>query len=268
MLGAVSGCASSRTTGLQSETGASRRPDGSDQRVARPPTGIGVRAQPIEGTTPENLSRCDSDTPDREVSEFDTSGDDTPDVRKVFLRLGTLSDLRLVLICRESDINADGVKDVIRYYTDEGRPLYEEADRNFDGRMDELAFFENGRLARRETDVDYDGRIDTKVWFASGAMVRSERDLNGRSTPTEWRPDRWEYFEDSRMVRMGTDLDGDGSVDRWDRDEEYRRRLEQDQIQRERREAAEDGFAEENESSSNDDSNVDGASESAASEPS
>ena len=48
-------------------------------------------------------------------------------------------------------------------------------------------------------------------------LIRTERDLAGRSTGTEWHPDRWEYFEDGRMVRMGTDLDGDGNVDRWDR---------------------------------------------------
>ncbi len=38
------------------------------------------------------------------------------------------------------------------------------------------------------------------------------------------------------MIRMGNDLDGDGRVDRWDRDEEWRRQQEE----RRAREAAEE----------------------------
>jgi hypothetical protein len=49
-------------------------------------------------------SHCDVNKkdPKYEVSEYDTSGDDKPDVRKVFLRIGDGSLARLVLVCRES----------------------------------------------------------------------------------------------------------------------------------------------------------------------
>jgi len=164
-------------------------------------------------------SRCDATAPNREASEYDTSGDHVPDVRKVFLRAGEAPLTRLVLICREADLNGDGTKDVVRYYNDEGRPLREEADRNFDGQMDEVNFFERGRVVRQEVDSNRDGRVDTKVFYAEGLPQRSERDTRARSTQTQWRPDTWEYFEEGRMVRMGVDLDGDGRVDRWDRDE-------------------------------------------------
>ncbi len=181
------------------------------------------RSQELEGSTrPEDdRGRCETQGTDREVSEYDTSGDDYPDVRRVFRRAGDPPLIRLILVCREADLNGDGVKDVVRYYNDEGRPLREEADRNFDGQMDIITFFQDGRVVRQELDGNGDGRVDTKIFFERGRMVRTERDLGGRSSTAQWRPDRWEYFEDGRMVRMGTDLDGDGTVDRWDRDQRW-----------------------------------------------
>lgn len=170
-----------------------------------------------------DAARCAGTASQYEVSEYDTSGDDEPDVRKVFLRVGEGTLARLVMVCRESDLNADGNKDVVRSYSEEGRPLREEADRNFDGRMDELTIFQEGQILRQEFDANNDGKIDTKIYFDAGKPLRAERDLNGRSSAERWQPDRWEYFEEGRVVRMGTDLDGDGKVDRWDRDSNLRR---------------------------------------------
>ncbi|AKF06193.1 hypothetical protein [Sandaracinus amylolyticus] len=182
-----------------------------------------TRASSASGSaTAEDGGRCDVSGTDREVSEYDTSGDSRPDVRRVFRRVGDPPITRLVLSCRESDLNGDGTKDVVRYYNDEGRPLREEADRNFDGQMDTITVYQDGRVVRTEIDQSGDGRVDTKVFYDDdGAAIRTERDLAGRSTAETWRPDRWEYFENGRMVRMGTDVDGDGRVDRWDRDHEY-----------------------------------------------
>jgi len=177
----------------------------------------------------DDRGRCDTEAADREVSEYDTSGDDHPDVRRVFRRVGQPPLIRLILACREADLNADGIKDVVRYYNDEGRPLREEADRDFDGTMDVITYFQDGRIIRVEQDSNGDGRVDTKAYYERGEMVRTERDMAGRSTEGNWQPDRWEYFEDGQMVRMGTDIDGDGNVDRWDRDAEWaERRREED----------------------------------------
>ena len=166
--------------------------------------------------------RCDATKPGRESSAYDSSGDGVPDVRKVFLSTGTGVDARLVMICRETDVNGDGKKDVIRYYDDEGRSQREEADRNFDGKMDMAIIFQDGKIVREELDENRDGKIDTKVFVENGKPLRAERDLAGRSSGDNWQPDRWEYYEDGKMIRMGTDLDGDRRVDRWDRDLQYK----------------------------------------------
>lgn len=177
-------------------------------------------AESMRGTQPID-NRCNADSPDHEVSEYDTSGDEWPDVRKVFLRAGDPPLVNLILVCRESDLNGDGTRDVVRYYTEEGRPLREESDRDFSGVMDQILYFESGRVVRMEQDTSGNGVVDTKIFYEEGKPVRAERDLAARSTADEWRPDNWEYYEDGRMVRAGTDLDGDGRVDRWDRDAQY-----------------------------------------------
>lgn len=195
--------------------------------------------------------RCDATQPGRETSEYDTSGDDIPDVRKVFITMGEGRDAHLILVCREADLNGDGTKDVVRYYNDEGRPLREESDRNFDGTMDEVTVFENGRIVRQEMDTSGDGRVDMKVFWEDGHPERTERDMAARSTATQWQPDRWEYFEQGRMVRMGTDLDGDGNVDRWDRDQEFQDQLDAQRAREEQQaEATTDGGVEGSEGTS------------------
>jgi hypothetical protein len=171
--------------------------------------------------------RCDASEVSREISEYDTSGDDVPDVRKVFMRVGEPTASRLVLICREADVNGDGRKDVVRIYDDEGRSIREDVDRNFDAKVDQQTVFQNGQIVRHEFDDNFDGRIETKVFYDKGKPLRTERDMAGRSTPEQWRPDRWEYFDNGRTVRMGTDLDGDARVDRWDRDAAWKKAQEQ-----------------------------------------
>jgi len=211
---------------------------GGGAEYAPPPTPAERRSRTLEesGEQREVRNLCDATGDDLETSEYDTSGDTEPDVRKVFRRMGDPPLQTSVLVCREVDLNGDGIKDVVRTYTDEGRPLREEADRNFDGQMDEITIFQNGRIVRVDEDTNNDGRVDTKTFFRDGKKERAERDLAGRSTPQEWRPDRWEYYDErGQLVRMGNDLDGDGLVDRWDRDEDYRRRQEAE----ERRQALE-----------------------------
>lgn len=166
--------------------------------------------------------RCDASVKGRQVSEYDTSGDKQPDIRKVLLSIGEGVDARRVMICRETDVDGDGRKDVIRYYDDDGRSLREEADRNFDGRMDLAVVFQDGKIVRKEVDENNDGKIDTRIFYENAKPMRAERDLAGRSTDTTWHPDRWEYYENGDMVRMGTDLDGDSRVDRWDRDAKHK----------------------------------------------
>ncbi|MCA9530445.1 MAG: hypothetical protein KC543_09940 [Myxococcales bacterium] len=175
------------------------------------------------------------------ATEEDTSGDGVPDVRRVFLIVGTGDTATQTLVCREVDLNGDGRPDVVRHYDDEGRVRMEEADRNFDGKMDDFSYFAKGRVVREELDTNHDGRIDTKYYFDNGERTRAELDTLGRSTADDWRPNVWEYYAGGRLLRVGTDLDGDGKVDRWDRDAPYQAELAAARAKAEKDEAAEEG---------------------------
>jgi hypothetical protein len=187
------------------------------QTVARRRT-TARRATRIE--TPqsrEDHSRCDASRPGRSQSEYDTNGDGVTDVRKVYEMTGEGVELRSTLVCREVDLNHDGTKDVFRFYNSEGRTLREEEDRDFDGRIDVVSFFERGEVVRREHDLNRDGQVDMRVFYRDRRPYRAEREV-APSTDATFRADYWEYYDArGHVVRIGWDYNGDERADQWDR---------------------------------------------------
>jgi hypothetical protein len=165
----------------------------------------------------DDRSRCDANQPGRTVSEYDTNSDGVPDVRKVYQLSGEGPEARSTLICREVDLNHDGTKDIFRFYNAEGRTVREEADRDFDGRIDVITYFDRGEVVRREFDTNRDGHVDMRIFYRERRPYRAERELNNNNSP-DFRPDYWEYY-DARgsVVRMGWDYNGDERADQWDR---------------------------------------------------
>jgi hypothetical protein len=162
-----------------------------------------------------DMSRCDpQQRSDREVSETAGPAAVAPNVRSVYRVVGEGETARRVLICREVDTNLDGVKDVVWVYSDRGEALGEQADANYDGRIDTWIKYANGRVLQLEIDTDRDGRPDETHHYVDGKVSRVERDTNANG-----RTDVWEIYVEGRLRRMGVDLDHDGHVDRWDRDQ-------------------------------------------------
>jgi hypothetical protein len=178
-----------------------------------------------------DMSRCDyRGRSDREVSETAGPGSVVPNVRRVFAVLGQGEESRRVLICREVDTNLDGMKDVVRIYSDQGEAVNEHADTNYDGRIDTWITFAAGRIGRLEVDNDHDGRPDETQHFIDGTLSRVERDTNRNG-----KADIWEIYANGRLQRMGVDLDHDGHIDRWDRDEVAAREAEAKEREEEER---------------------------------
>ncbi|HVU05311.1 MAG TPA: hypothetical protein VHE30_26370 [Polyangiaceae bacterium] len=160
-------------------------------------------------------SRCDfKGRADREVVESTGPGAMMPNVRRVFGVLGEGDDRRRVLFCREIDTNLDGAKDVVRTYNDKGDAVDEQADSNYDGKVDTWIRFSGGRISKVELDDNGDGRPDETRYYVKGKLSRVQRDTNH-----DGKADVWEVYADGQLERMGVDLDFDGHVDRWDRDE-------------------------------------------------
>ncbi len=181
-----------------------------------------VKASRDAQGTIDDKSLCDwKNKNDREASEVAGPGSISPNVRRVYQVVGMGEDRHKVLVCREIDTNFDGVKDVVRRYNDKGESVAEEADSNFDGKIDTWITFVKGRLAEVKLDTTYDGNVDEWKYYSSGKLSRVTRDTNRDN-----KPDVWEIYREGKLERMGVDVDGDEHVDRWDHDNELRRRFE------------------------------------------
>jgi hypothetical protein len=187
------------------------------------------------GIVADDKSRCDfKGRADREVIESNGPGATIPNVRRVFGILGEGEDRRRVLFCREIDTNLDGSKDVVRTYNDKGDAVEEQADSDYNGKVDTWIRFGSGRIAKVEIDHNGDGRPDELKYYVKGKLSRVQRDNN-----FDGKPDIWEVYADGTLERMGVDLDFDGHVDRWDRDEVAHRASEEKEKAEEEKAAAE-----------------------------
>ena len=179
----------------------------------------------------DDKSMCDwRNKPELEVSETNGPGALKPNVRRVFKTFGEGENRHNVLMCREIDTNLDGIKDVVRTFNAKGEALHEEADRDFDGKIDVWLNFVDGRLAEEDIDTNKDGKPDVWKFYTNGQLQRVRRDRNG-----DGKPDVWEIYAKGRLERVGMDENSDGHVDRWDRDEQLK--YEADAAERKARDA-------------------------------
>lgn len=193
--------------------------------IAAPDRGRAVSSQTAAG----DESRCDyKGRPDREVIETSSPGALLPNVRRVYQVATFGEERRRIIVCREVDTNLDGVKDVIRLFNDKGEVASEEADSNYDGKIDTWLSFTAGRLSKEMRDRNHDGQPDLWQFY----VVDDEGRAGGEPNPAaplrlqriqrdnnyDGKPDVWEFYEAGHLERIGVDLDHDGRIDRWDHD--------------------------------------------------
>jgi hypothetical protein len=166
----------------------------------------------------DDKSMCDfRNKPELEVAETAGPGAFRPNVRRVYKLFGEAEARHKTLICREIDTNLDGIKDVVRTFNPKGEALREEADRDYDGRIDVWINFVEGRIAQEDLDTNRDGKPDVWKFYVNGALQRIRRDRN-----FDGKADVWEIYAKGRLERLGYDDTFDGHVDRWDRDEQLK----------------------------------------------
>jgi hypothetical protein len=166
----------------------------------------------------DDRSMCDwRNKPELEVSESSGPGALRPNVRRIFKTFGEADARHKTLVCREIDTNLDGIKDVVRTFNPKGEAQHEEADRDYDGRVDLWINFVDGRLAEEDIDTNNDGKPDVWKFYVNGQLQRIRRDRN-----FDGKADTWEIYARGRLERVGLDETFDGHVDRWDRDEQLK----------------------------------------------
>lgn len=173
----------------------------------------------------DDRTMCDwRNKPEFEVSETAGTGAFKPNIRRVFKTFGEGETRHKTLVCREVDTNLDGIKDDVRTFNEKGEAVKEEADTDFDGRIDLWMSFVAGRLAEENVDSNRDGKPDVWKVYTDGTLSRIKRDRN-----FDGKPDVWEIYAKGKLERMGLDETSDGHVDRWDRDEMVRVQLDEDE---------------------------------------
>jgi hypothetical protein len=191
--------------------------DGAKTGDVKTPAAPGGSKDPSKWPT-DDRSMCQwRNNPELEVAETNGPGAFRPNVRRVYKILGEGEQRHKTLVCREIDTNLDGIKDVVRTFNQKGEALHEEADRDYDGRIDVWINFVDGRLAQEDLDTNGDGRPDIWKFYVNGQLQRIRRDRNH-----DGRPDVWEIYSKGRLERVGMDETYDGHVDRWDRDEQLK----------------------------------------------
>jgi DNA-binding transcriptional MerR regulator len=184
---------------------------GTSAEVRAPDGSVGARS----AGSGEDGARCEfQGRMDREVQESIGAGALQPSIRRVYRAVGEGEQRRRILICREVDTNLDGMKDLVRHYSEQGEAVEEQADSNYDGEIDTWIRFSKGRVAQVGIDENRDGKPDETRFYTRGRLSRVQRDSNG-----DGKPDIWEIYAGRRLERMGIDVDFDGRVDRWNRDE-------------------------------------------------
>jgi hypothetical protein len=203
--------------GILAVTGAAVACGGSGAPKAKVASGVGGTTNQTSWPS-DDRSLCEyKGHPDLEVSETSGPGAIRPNVRRVFKDVGEAESRHKVLVCREVDTNLDGIKDVMRTFNAKGEALKENADTNYDGKLDDWVTFVNGRMSEEDVDTNFDGAADVWKYYKDGKLTRVKRDRN-----FDGKPDVWEIYNDGRLERMGLDDSFDGHVDRWDRDESVR----------------------------------------------
>ena len=174
----------------------------------------------------DDRTMCDwKNKPELEVSETTGPGAFKPNVRRVYKTYGEGETRHKTLICREIDTNLDGIKDVVRTFNAKGEAQHEEADANYDGKLDVWMSFVDGRISEEQVDTNADGRPDVWKYYINGSLSRIQRDTN-----FDGKPDVWEIYTKGHLERMGVDTTFDGHVDRWERDEELQHKMEADEV--------------------------------------
>jgi hypothetical protein len=116
---------------------------------------------------------------------------------------------------RQSDLNNDGRFDITTFYDVAPKPnavpqrTREELDMDFDGRLDLVENYIEGRLKDTEIDTNFDGGRDVyKEFQTDGKLVRRTLDSNG-----DGQPDTFEDYKDGRLDRTCRDINADGMAD-------------------------------------------------------
>ncbi len=143
------------------------------------------------------------DTGSSQAQKTDANGDGKPELI-VVMKGGRM-------VCQSMDLNLDGTVDRYAYYDGAGQLRRTESDYDRDGKIDEIALYQNGVIVEKDREMNLDGKLDTWLFFENGTAVRQERDTDGDGRVDEWWQFNGKKDETGALCAVvSRDIDGDG----------------------------------------------------------
>ncbi|MCD6120518.1 MAG: hypothetical protein J7K04_01615 [Spirochaetales bacterium] len=84
----------------------------------------------------------------------------------------------------EADRNFDGKVDYIADFNEKGKMVSQKLDYNYDGVMDDFYYYKDGVLEKQEIDSNYDTKIDIWIYLYKGVYIKKyEKDTDHDGKP-------------------------------------------------------------------------------------
>ena len=173
--------------------------------------GVGSAMMPT-GSRSETIAHEACEEKGHRVELLDSNNDGKPDIRVMYDNATNKE------VCRVVDLNHDGRPDLYEYYDADHTLRRREFAFGEDGVINDIEFFENGKLVRRELDTTGQHKIDTWDFFDPNRSVdaktghakpiRRERDTTGDGKVDQW----WSWAPDGALT-IAMDKTGDGRPD-------------------------------------------------------
>ncbi len=140
------------------------------------------------------------------IVELDTNGDKKTDVFNIFKKIKNAKGEKAEqMFLKKMDLIRDEKIDVYRFYDEKGSISKEELDLDFDGKIDEADYYQNGIVVRKEIDHHFDEKTDIwKFYDEKGILVKLEEDQDG-----DGNVDYWEFYNQAVITRVEKDTDKD-----------------------------------------------------------
>ena len=108
----------------------------------------------------------------------------------------------------EVDRNLDGKVDQIEFYNRRGIMDHADADDNFDGIFETRFQYEQNSVAVQESDLNNDGEVDYRAYFEHGVLHQVVISGSGLNSPS-----RKQTYKMNKLVSADHDTNGDGIYD-------------------------------------------------------
>ena len=150
------------------------------------------------GSSPSSTSTKTNTQPTIKVEKskqgYDLNQDQKDDMWRTTVKKGPLTYLGQ----KSFDFNFDGKIDFERFFTSEGQIERDESDLDFDGIKDVIIFYQDSIISRKEVHLQGPKKIDVYEYYQKGQLTCTEIDEDADGLL-----DRWERYEEGKKKDEG-----------------------------------------------------------------